>query len=197
MVRLSDVEKVVFRATRSIRTTVLRAVVSLTKDSTKMQSLQLKTLAARPHDDVEHFQGQGVSFLPPKGSEAVALAVGGDAAHLVALAAGDRRKRPTDLTDEGTGGLHYLGEWKVFLDSSGVVHIGEKAGAQPIARADDVKAQLDKIQTDIQKIHDMFSNWTPVPNDGGAALKTQFTNNVAGQVPQAYESVAAEKGRVT
>ncbi|WP_329804642.1 hypothetical protein [Flavobacterium facile] len=41
-----------------------------------------------------------------------------------------------------------------------------------VVNAKELKTQLDKNTLIIEKIQMAFQNWTPVPNDGGASLKT-------------------------
>lgn len=61
------------------------------------------------------------------------------------------------------------------------IRIGKNA-AQFIAMA-------NKVLTELTKIKNMFTSWTPVPNDGGAALKA-LSNSLS------FSSVAATKGKV-
>ena len=56
---------------------------------------------------------------------------------------------------------------KLVLDGT-TVYLGAESGAQFVALSNLVGAQLDALKTAI-------SGWTPVPNDGGAALKTALT----------------------
>lgn len=102
---------------------VKRGVIRRVTDGTKVQSVQLSTLDDETPDDVEHLQPFGVSFVPPAGSEVVALAVGGYSDHMVALGASSRAHRPTGA-GEGEGGLYTMTGWKVFLDDEGNVFIG-------------------------------------------------------------------------
>lgn len=47
-----------------------------------------------------------------------------------------------------------------------------------LVKAPELKEQLDKNTLILEKIQDVFNDWVPIPNDGGAALKslvTQFT----------------------
>ncbi|MBU2923060.1 hypothetical protein KO504_17050 [Winogradskyella psychrotolerans] len=46
---------------------------------------------------------------------------------------------------------------------------------QGLVKAPELKTQLDKNTLILQKIQEIFNSWTPVPNDGGAALKTLVT----------------------
>jgi hypothetical protein len=54
-------------------------------------------------------------------------------------------------------------------------------------------ALSDKVDASFSAIHDVFSTgWTPVPNDGGAALKVAWAAAFTGP-PPGFASVAAEK----
>ena len=56
-------------------------------DSLQRQGLQLKVLADETaDDDVERFQNYGHTSVPPAGSEAIVLGIGGARAGLVAIA---------------------------------------------------------------------------------------------------------------
>ena len=54
---------------------VCRCVVNLVNDSLRTQSLQLTIMADEVVPDVEHMQPYGLSFVPPVGSEGIALGV--------------------------------------------------------------------------------------------------------------------------
>lgn len=43
------------------------------------------------------------------------------------------------------------------------------------------KEQLDKTNEVVQAMMSAFSSWTPVPNDGGGALKTAMTSALSGK----------------
>jgi len=67
---------------------------------------------------------------------------------------------------------------RVKITSSEVVFdSGENGG---LIKIEELKSQLNKNTQAIQKILDVFSGWTPVVQDGGAALKTQATSNLTG-----------------
>jgi hypothetical protein len=56
----------------------------------------------------------------------------------------------------------------VVIETTAQVVLGGEAGAQFMARADRVDAELARIRN-------VLTGWTPVPNDGGLALKTAAT----------------------
>ncbi|WP_299460787.1 hypothetical protein [uncultured Microscilla sp.] len=85
---------------------------------------------------------------------------------------------------ENTDGDHYVSMYSdidevqlvqneeeiLKIDNMGKVtfHQGENKG---LIKIEALKTQLEKNTQAIQKILDLFANWTAAPNDGGAALK--------------------------
>jgi len=53
--------------------------------------------------------------------------------------------------------------------------------------------ELDKTKDTVQKLLDVFNNWTPVPNDGGAALKTVASSILASAELGDYTGMEDEK----
>ena len=49
------------------------------------------------------------------------------------------------------------------------------AGTDFMLLGDATKTELQKIVDQLTQLKNDFSSWTPVPNDGGAALKTKLT----------------------
>ncbi len=94
---------------RMLHGLVARGVVIMANATRKMQELQLALLDGETSDQVEHFEPYGFTSRPHPGAEAVALHVGGDRAHCVAVVVADRRFRLQSLqagevalfTDEG------------------------------------------------------------------------------------------------
>jgi len=63
-----------------------------------------------------------------------------------------------------------IGDMSFFIDENGIVMNG--GSLHGLVTRDGVKQQLNKIEQDITNLKNAFSSWVPVPNDGGAALKT-------------------------
>lgn len=87
-------------------------------------------------------------------------------------------------------------------DGGAIIHIGDdlvelyqKGASEFVALATKVKTELDKIANDLTTLKLAFQAWTPVLNDGGAALKaatlTWSTN------PVSISPVAAQKVKAT
>jgi hypothetical protein len=58
----------------------------------------------------------------------------------------------------------------------------EVVGDSPASAADPVTLSTPN-DSNWSKLADVFRNWTPVPNDDGAALKTLLTSLLAGPPP--------------
>ncbi len=94
--------------------------------------------------------------------------------------------------DRGNPSMPYCALWqggetpvKTVIKGT-TVYIGDETGAQFIAMSNKVKAWFDAFNAAV-------SGWTPVPNDGGAALKVALATLIGG-VPTT--DVAATKGKV-
>jgi hypothetical protein len=124
---------------------ITRAVVQLVNDKLKTQRVQLTILDEdHPTPNVEHFQPYGLSFSPPAGSEAIALAVGGARSHTIAICVQHPDERPKDNPPR-TGGLYTNGEWRLFVDAQGVLCAGAKDSAQHIPLGDLLIAQIKAL----------------------------------------------------
>ncbi|MDF7670233.1 phage baseplate assembly protein V [Orbaceae bacterium ESL0721] len=92
---------------RKIQLLVSRAVVNMVTDTLKQQNLQVTLLANEVADDVERFQNYGHTSVPPAGSEAIVLSVGGKRQHLVAVAVDSKSVRMKNLKG-GDSALYHL-----------------------------------------------------------------------------------------
>lgn len=142
---------------------VQRVLVTRSDDSTVVPQVQVTGMGGRAHV-LEVLQPQGLYFCTPAGAEGVELACGGSRASAVVVGAQDRGTWPAGTgIPEGTGGLHYLGAWKVFLADDGTVHLGEQTGETEIPRDDALqtelarlKSELDAIKTDLDNHKSVF-----------------------------------------
>lgn len=111
-------------------------------------------------DDVEVFQGVGFGSRPAAGGtpEVIVLNIGGRAGHPVVVATRDESTRVSLEADETA---IWNSKSLVLIKADGTVEIRDRAGvALPLATKADLAALVAAIRA-----------WTPVPNDGGAALK--------------------------
>lgn len=107
---------------RRIRLLVSRGVVNFVNDSLKQQNLQVSLLADETADDIERFQNYGHTSVPPAGSEAIVLSVGGVRQHLVAIAVDSRGVRLGNL-ESGDSALYHLEGHNILLTKDGVIRI--------------------------------------------------------------------------
>lgn len=60
-------------------------------------------------------------------------------------------------------------------------------------KATELKTQMDKTNAVVQAIVDSLTGWTPVPNDGGAALKTYFPTKLGTKVVGDFSNIENPK----
>lgn len=166
---------------RRVNLMVSRGVIRRVADGARAQLVQLSLLGDNAGDEevadeVEHVQPFGVSFVPPAGSEVVAISVGGNRDHVLAIGASSRAHRPTER-DEGEGGLYTMSGWTVLCDAAGNVYIGgdEIRATFKVALASKVEAELGKIGTEIGKIKTTLGSLS-----GGATTAATFTTSYTG-----------------
>ena len=126
-----------------VRGMVSRAVVSLVNDAMKMQALQVTMQADQTPDGAEHFQTYGLTSVPFKGAEGIALAVGGSSGHIAVICIDDRRYRVKGLANGEVCVYDDLGQ-RVHLTRAGIVI---KGGGLPITIND---TPLTKIESNLQ-----------------------------------------------
>jgi phage baseplate assembly protein V len=151
------------------------AVITRVYDTKRTQRAQA---TVRPGEIVEapHLQPFGLSFTPPEGAQAVALALAGRRANTIIICADHPGKRPTGAPAE-CGGLYQKGAWVVYVDDAGVVHIGAETGASAIARADKVDDELAAIKATLASLTGEASFGVPYEPavDGVGATKGKVT----------------------
>lgn len=126
MVSIRDVQKLLAPLQRRLRLIADRAIVTLVNDALQRQNLQLKVLADEGADDVERFQNYGHTSVPPAGSEAIVLGVGGARAGLVAIAVEHKGFRPKDL-EAGDSCLYHLEGHNLKLGKDGLAALSAKS----------------------------------------------------------------------
>lgn len=118
---IRTINKLTAPLARRVRLMVGRGVVSLVKDSLKMQGLQVTLLSGEVRD-LERFQNYGFTSAPHDGAEVAAVFVDGNRNHGLAICVDDRRYRLAGLkngevavyTDEGD---------KIVLKRGGVIEM--------------------------------------------------------------------------
>lgn len=115
---------------RRVMLMIGKAVLTVIKDSTDLQTVQINLGNDEIIDDVECMQNFGFTSNPEAGAQAIVLFVGGNRDHPVVITADDARYRPKNL-DSGdsamynsTGTKITLEGNKVIIDSAGDIELG-------------------------------------------------------------------------
>lgn len=133
-----------------------RVVLARIDDAAKMQAHQVTGLDGEQVERAEYFQPYGFTSVPPAGSEAVALPVGGDRGHLIVLGAGDRGRRKKGLKELDVAVYHANGDFIVFKDGNEIETSTKKAlvNAEDEVVTNTKKAELnaeDEVATNTKK----------------------------------------------
>ncbi len=103
-----------------LRSLVRVGTLSTVKSDSGRQELQVGTLPEDVRDDVQYFEQYGFTSAPLPQAECIVLNVGGDTGHAVALAAGDRTVRPTDLSGSEVA-MYHLNECSIRIQDDATV----------------------------------------------------------------------------
>ena len=76
-----------------------RAVLRLTDDATRLQTLQVDALPGETLDGVERLQPYGLSGHALPGADVLLLSMGGQRQHSIAAVVDDRRYRPREIEE--------------------------------------------------------------------------------------------------
>lgn len=173
-----------------LRNMITRGVVN-SRDNAG--TYQVSWSGDRASAGVEYKEPQGVHFALPADADGITLAPFGDRSG--AVLADAQGVLPTGAIAAGEGGLHYLGEWKVFLAADGTLAISAKAPSDWVALASKVDSEFSRVKSDIQGIVTAIEGGVPTPMDGGAALLLSIVSGLAG-LPSNPASVASAKVKV-
>lgn len=130
----------IYKRFRALLTSIVSLAVVDRPDGRRYQVLYGPERAA---SGIEHYEPQGVHFAVPGDSKGVLLSPGG--VREAAVMVGASGAAPADSVASGEGGLHYLGEWRVFMDSDGKLHLGARDASEWAAIASYVDARISAI----------------------------------------------------
>jgi phage gp45-like len=130
---------------------------------------------------LEVFHGVGFVTRPKNGSDAevIVAKIGGASGHKVVIASRDREQEFT-LDDDDECAV-FNSTAVVYFKKDGTIEARSRAGAA-VALA---------LKSDVDAIKQVLTTWTPVPNDGGAALKTKAQADLA-SIPVGTTTLKAE-----
>ena len=79
-----------------------------------------------------------------------------------------------------------IGNTTLSMDKDNIIFNG--GGLKGLVKLEDLVDRLNKIEKDINSLKQDFTTWTPVPNDGGGALKTATSSWAAQQLELTKDS---------
>jgi hypothetical protein len=158
---------------RKLLTEKMKAKVPIQTEWVKVESVdwEEKTMTAIGENNaLEYFDvllGLGaVNTRPKVGSLALVGSIhNGEACFMISC----EEMEGFELTDQSG--------FKVYLNDGLLLINGDEFGG--IVNAKELKTQVDKNSFILENIQNVFSSWLPVPNDGGASLKTLITSFVS------------------
>lgn len=83
---------------------------------------------------------------------------------------------------------------KIEITEDSIQFDGGENGGVPIA--ENVAEKIKRIEEDVNNLKDLITSWTPVPNDGGAALKAVLANWFAQKLLPVTSSADLENDKV-
>lgn len=116
------IEKLLAPIRRRLSLIVARGIVTLVNDGTKRQNIQVIGFADEALDNMERFQNYGLTSVPPKSSEVIAVATSGMRSGLVAVSVEDKECRPKNL-EELSVMLYHLEGHGITLTKDGKIRI--------------------------------------------------------------------------
>jgi len=171
-----------------VQNLVTRVVVDRSEGSGTYQVLWG---GGRVSSGLEHLEPQGMHFRAPADAGGVVVSAGGQREAGVLVVAGGIV--PNDAIGEGEGGLHYLGEWRVFLRSDGGVCLGQKTPADWVALASLTDARIEALQS---KLDALISAYNAHVHGGVTSGSSSSGTPPTGASPVgSLASVASEKVR--
>ena len=174
-----------------IRGVVTRAVVDLRDSAGRYQVLWGGDRASA---GVEHLETQGVHFAAPGDADALLIAPAGDKSAAVLI--GMQGAVPGDSLPAGAGGLHYLGEWRVFVSDDGTVHLGSREPGDFAARASLVDAELAAIKADLDALKTAYDGHTHLYSPGPSAPAPSAPPATPAPTPHSPDPVGSEIVRI-
>ena len=164
---------IIDRTVDRVKMMLVKALVTAVNDTGQIQLVKLSGLSGEHQDGVERLQSYGLTSNPPSGSEAVVAYLGGNRDHGVVIVCDNGAFRVTGLAS-GEVSIWSQYEQQILLKADGSVEITAPAGVS-VGTGSDSVAMAAKVDALWNAFYTMFSAWTPVAQDGGAALKTAFT----------------------
>ncbi|HMQ77110.1 MAG TPA: hypothetical protein PKE21_13865 [Flavobacteriales bacterium] len=128
-------------------------------------------------------QGEKGMYLVPKVGSPCVVAMLQNTTHMPVLISADDIERIV---------LHVDGDGRIEIEPGGLVKLnGDDYGG--VIKWDDLKSDLDKLKNFMQAILQGFQSWSPVSQDGGAALKAVMAGLLATQQVPQFQNITSTK----
>lgn len=150
-----------------------RAILKSVDDTKAIQLIKVAINSNELQDGIERVQDYGFTSVPPSNGEALMGYINGNRDSGIAISCDSGEHRPTGFKDGECAQYSKHGQMiKMLLDGS---TNATQSGTFDVGNGSDFVAMSAKVDALWDAFYNMFTTWGPVANDGGAALKTQFT----------------------
>lgn len=140
-----------------VRAMIARGVVSSVDDALKMQVLGLRLEDGMRPTKVEHWHPYGLTYHPHAGAEVLALSIGGNRDHIIAIPGADRRYRLQSLV---------AGELAVHDDQGQKVHFKRGGIAIESSKPVTIKAPTINLEGNIVHTGNMQTSGVHTDSNG-------------------------------
>jgi len=142
------VKNIVAPLARRVTLMVSRCTLNLIDDSTLTQTAQTEFYDQEVHDDTEIWQHFGFTSVPPKGSEGVALCLGGERQTPIVIATENKGKRLNNLKE---------GEAAIYSNCGDYFSLKNENGAELKTKKLQVNTSSISIKNDSCELIDILS----------------------------------------
>lgn len=122
---IEHIKKITEPLARRIALVASRCTLTIVNDKTQTQSAQSEFFEGEVHDHAEVWQQYGFSSVPPRGSEGVALFIGGERINPLIIATENKEKRINGL-EEGEAVFYASKENKFHLKNDDSANLKTK-----------------------------------------------------------------------
>ncbi len=87
-----------------------------------------------------------------------------------------------------------VGETGSYIQfNGGIMFLGSKDAAESFVLGDELKTEIEKLRAQVEQLKTDFSSWTPVPMDGGAALKIKVSAGFLTKPSSSFSEILSDK----
>jgi phage baseplate assembly protein V len=183
----ADIQRLLMPIKRKIFLMIGRGIVEAINNSEKTQKIQITGLNNETITDIERVQNYGFESYPSASTntEAVIVFGNGNRDQGISICVQNREYRPTDLSVDDVC-VYDKSDNRVWLKDGDTLKISGSglkiemlAANEAYVKGDTFKTELDKDIDAMTTLQAGINAWVPVPNDGGAALKTALATFLA------------------